>query len=237
VKFIIESDIFQRFPDLRIGVVLSRGLRIRERSKELENIFESKWKKLLEQMESKKQEVTDFKNIKSWRETYRQMGLNHKKYIPAVESLMQRLSKGHSVPPINTAVNAYLAVELLTMLPIGGYDLAVVDGDIRLRISGGGEQFTPLGGRIAKFTEPGEIVYSDGKTILTRHWNFRDSEHCKITEKSTEIILASEAALKDISTHDLIETLYQIVEYESTFCQGVYSTFILDKLNPEVEIH
>ena len=87
-----------------------------------------------------------------------------------------------------------------------------------------------------EFTVPGEIVYSDVKTILSRDWNYRDCDTGQITENSTAVILISEAARKDISTRDLIETLYKIVEYESVFCHGVYSTFILDKMNPEVEL-
>ncbi len=234
MNFIIESDIFRIFPDLRMTVVLGRGLRIRKRLKELENLIEVNMKKLRQRMENKK--LTDFTNIRSWRETYRQMGLNHKKYRPTVEALVQRMLKGHPFPVINTAVNAYMAVELLTMLPIGGYDLAVVDGDITLRVSKGGELFEPPGGKDMEFTVPGEIVYSDNKTILTRHWNYRDCDRTKITENSTLIFLSSEAILKDISTRDLIETLYKIVEYESAFCQGIYSTFILDYINPEVEL-
>ncbi|MGD2087203.1 MAG: phenylalanine--tRNA ligase beta subunit-related protein [Candidatus Aminicenantes bacterium] len=234
MKFIIQYDIFRIFPDLRIGVVLGRGLQIRKSLEELENLIEDNMKNLLKRMENKK--LLDFTNIKAWRETYRQMGLNHKKYKPTVEALMRRMIKGHPFPVINTAVNAYLAVKLLTMLPISGYDLAAIDGDIRLRISKGGEQFVPSGKVDREFTVPGEFVYSDNKTILTRHWNYRDCDHAKITKNSTLIFLSSEAALKDISTQDLIETLYKIIEYESTFCQGIYSTFILDNINPEVEI-
>ncbi|UCH95872.1 MAG: hypothetical protein JSV88_03240 [Candidatus Aminicenantes bacterium] len=234
MKFIIEDDIFRIFPDLRIGVVLGRGLRIGKRLKELENLIEDNRKKLLEKMENKK--LTDFTNIKSWRETYRQMGLDQEKYIPAVEALVRRVIKGYNLPIINTAVNAYLTAALLTMLPIGGFDLAAIDGDIRLRVSRGGEMFKPPGGVDMEFTAPGEIVYSDAKTILTRHWNFRDCDCAIITENSTLIVLSSEAALKDISTRDLIEALCKIIEYESAFCQGMYSTFILDKMNPEVEL-
>jgi DNA/RNA-binding domain of Phe-tRNA-synthetase-like protein len=234
MKFIIEYDIFRIFPDLRIGIVLGRKLQIRSRLQELENLIEDNIKILIKRMENK--ELNDFTYIKSWRETYRQMGLNHKRYRPKVEALIRRVINGQNFPVINTAVNAYLAVEFLAMLPIGGYDMAAVDGDIRLRVSKGGELFKPLGGGDMEFTDPGEIVYSDSKTILTRHWNYRDCDPAKITESSTMIILASEAALKDINTPDLIDTLCEIVEYEFTFCKGIYSTFILDKINPEVEL-
>ncbi|MGD2085110.1 MAG: phenylalanine--tRNA ligase beta subunit-related protein [Candidatus Aminicenantes bacterium] len=234
MRFIIQYDIFRIFPDLRVGIVLGRGLQVRKRLKELENLCEDNIKKLHQRIDNRK--LTDFTNIKSWREAYRKLGVNPRKFRPTVEALIRRVINGHNFPVINTAVNAYLAVELLTMLPIGGYDLAAVDGDIHLRLSRGRELFKPLGGGDMEFTDPGEIVYSDAKTILTRRWNYRDCDFAKITENSTEIILASEAASKDISTQGLIETLYKIVEYESAFCQGTYSTFILDKIRPEAEL-
>ena len=234
MKFIIENDIFRLFPDLRVGVVLGRKLRIRLCLQELENLIEENIRILIKRVENK--ELTDITNIKSWRETYRQMGLDREKYKPTVEGLVQRMIKGDTLPVINTAVNAYQAAALLTMLPIKGFDLAAVHGDIRLRVSRGGEMFKPRGGGDIEFTEPGEIVYSDAKTILTRGWNYRDSDSAKITEDSTVIIVVSEAALKDINTPDLIETLCRIVEYEFALCKGIYRTFILDKMNPGVEL-
>lgn len=234
MKFIIEYDIFRIFPDLRIGVVLGRGLQNRKNLNELGNLIDNNTKKLLERMGNKP--LIDFPNIKSWRETYRQMGLNHNKYIPTAEAFVQQMIKRHTSMENNSVVKACLAVQLLTLLPIGGYDLALVEGDIILRVSKGGELFVPPGKKDVEFTDPGEFVYSDNKTILTRHWNYRSSGRAEITEDSTLVFLSSEAALKDISTQDLIETLYKIVKYESNFCQGTYSTFILDNINPEVEL-
>lgn len=234
MKFIIENEIFRIFPDLRIAVVLGRGLQIRKRTQELETLIGDNMKKLYQKIEKVKLE--NLTNINSWREVYRQLGVNYKNYMPAVEKLVRQVIKDNNFPFINTAVDAYLAVELLTLLPINGFDLAAVDGDIQLRVSRGGEFFKPLGGGDMELTTPREIVYSDIKTILSRGWNCRNCEGAKITENSTSIILTSEAALADISTRDLIETLYKIVEYESAFCQGIYSTFILDIFNPEVEL-
>jgi DNA/RNA-binding domain of Phe-tRNA-synthetase-like protein len=234
MKFIVEYDIFRIFPDLRVGVVLGRGLRIRRHHQELENLIEDIRSELIHRIGNKN--LTDFLNIKAWNETYRQLGINTWKYKPTVEELIRRVITGNDYRFVNTSVNAYQAVELLTMLPIGGYNLGAIEGDIRLRISRGGELFKPLGEMNLEFTNPGEIVYADSRAILTRHWNYRKGDHAKITENSEVIFLLSEAALKDISTQDIIETLVKIVEFESTFCQGTYSTFIIDNINPEVEL-
>ncbi|NIM16725.1 MAG: hypothetical protein GTO45_32445 [Candidatus Aminicenantes bacterium] len=237
MKFIVKDEIFDIFPNLKIGLVVGRGLTIRKQAKELQTLIKSNVDSLLERVGSRN--LTDFSNIRAWRETYRKFGASPKKYRPTAEAFLRRILKGHPFPNINTAVDAYLAVELLSMLPIGGYDLNNITGDIQLRISQGGEVFFPIGGENIdpEYTVPGEIIYADNKIVLTRNWNYRDSDLTKITEDSTEIILASEAALDDINAEDVSGTVNKIVEYETAACQGEYYTYLLDKKKPEVIIN
>ena len=130
MKFTVKQEIFDIFPDLKIGVVVGKGLRIGKRSKELETLIRKNVEKLVETVGDKK--LSDFKNISTWRETYRKFGVNPKKYKPTAEAFLKRMLKGNPFPGINSAVDAYLAVELLYMLPIGGYDLGKISGDIVL---------------------------------------------------------------------------------------------------------
>ncbi|MGD2089226.1 MAG: phenylalanine--tRNA ligase beta subunit-related protein [Candidatus Aminicenantes bacterium] len=234
MKLTVKDEIFNRFPHLRIGMVVGRGLNIRKKSTALRTIIEQNTTKLFKRVGDKK--LTDFQNITAWREVYRELGVSPKKYKPTAEAFLKRILKGNPFPCINTAVDAYLAIELLYMLPIGGYDLAKVRGDITLRFSKGDETFLPIGGKNREATRPGEIVYSDDKIVLTRNWNFRDSDHTKITEYSKNIILISEAALSNISSEDLTHTIEGLVEYESRFCRGEYDTYFLDRGNPCVNL-
>jgi DNA/RNA-binding domain of Phe-tRNA-synthetase-like protein len=234
MKFIIKQDIFERFPELKIGVVVGRGLTIGKRTRDQETLIQSNIKELIEKTGNKT--LTDFANIRAWRDTYRQFGVNPKKHKPTAEAFLRRIVKGHAFPGINTAVDAYLAAELVTMLPIGGYDLAAIRGDIRLRVSEGNESFRPIGGSEDETTTAGEIVYSDDQIVLTRNWNYRDSDYTKITEGSKDIVLACEAALPEIAEQDLTLTLRKIVEYETQFCAGEYETHLLDRNHAEVDI-
>jgi len=234
MKFIVKKEIFDIFPALKIGVVVGRRLTIRKKSKELEMLVKSNVEKLREKVGDKN--LIDFNNIGAWRETYRKFGVSPKKYKPTAEAFLGRIIKRHSFPNINTAVDAYLAAELLYMLPIGGYDLEKITGDIVLRVSRGQESFLPIGGENTELTLPGEIIYADDRIVLTRNWNYRDSDHTKITEDSKDIILASEAALGDIDPGDLTRTIDTIAQYEFAFCQGQYNTYFLDKENPEAQI-
>lgn len=234
MKFVIADEIFNIFPHLRIGVVVGRGLKNqKDRLPNLDNIIQENTGKLLATAGDKT--LTDFAAINAWRETYRAFGVSPKKYKPTAEAFLKRIIKGKPFPNINAAVDAYLAVELLYMLPIGGYDLDNVSGDITLRTSEGNEEFLPLGGENSENTAPGEIVYVDEKIVLTRNWNYRDSDLTKITQDTRNILLASEAALETIGYDALKGTVETIAEYESDSCGGEYSTFFLDRDNPVVE--
>jgi DNA/RNA-binding domain of Phe-tRNA-synthetase-like protein len=235
MKFIIHEDIFNRFPALKIGIVQGRGLTIAQRPAELDAIIASHLRHLQERVGS--EELSALTNIKSWRESYRQAGVNPKKHRPTAEAFLRRVLKGHPLPRINAAVDAYLAVELRYLLPIGGYDLAHVERDILLRTSPGNESFQPLGSTETEYTRPGEIVYADDEKVLTRYWNYRDCDLAKITTDSSEILLACEAALEDIDPNDLAGTLAEIVRCESLACRGEYQTWRLDRQTSWVELH
>jgi DNA/RNA-binding domain of Phe-tRNA-synthetase-like protein len=97
--------------------------------------------------------------------------------------------KTGGLPTINTAVDAYNAVSVRHLIPMGGFDLDRVAGDIRLRFSAGGEEFTPLGSDKTELTYVGEVVYADDERILTRRWNYRDCDETKITEGTRNAVL------------------------------------------------
>jgi DNA/RNA-binding domain of Phe-tRNA-synthetase-like protein len=236
MKFIVKNEIFDIFPGLRIGIVVGKGLHTRKRANEMDGLIKENSDKLLKTVGEGEGNLAGFVNIAAWRETYRRFGASPNKYKPTAEAFLKRILKGNAFPNINTSVDAYLAVELLTMLPIGGYDLDKITGDIVLRVSQGNESFHPIGGGDPETTTPGEIIYCDDRLVLTRNWNYRDSDITKITEDTTNIFLAVEAALGDINTEDVALTVDKIVEYETRYCGGEYQTYFLDKQNPEIQV-
>ena len=66
--------------------------------------------------------------------------------------------------------------------------LDATDGDIVVGFAGGHEEFSPLGEPdTTEHPRPGEVIYQDGTSVLTRHWNHRDAERTKVTPHSTHI--------------------------------------------------
>ncbi|MBZ5640230.1 MAG: hypothetical protein LAO51_15905 [Acidobacteriia bacterium] len=234
MRYRVRREVLDLFPELRIGIVVGRGLRV---GKAPGSLCERIWANITMLRKAHGHEVIGSHcNILAWQNAYRAFGTEPKKYKPTAEALVRRVLEQSTFPHVNAAVDAYLAVELLHLLPIGGYDLDMIQGDIELRTSRGGEEFLAIGAAKCERTAEGEVVYADESGILTRRWNYRDCERAKITERSTNIILTSEAAYGMAVIADLEGTIEKVIEYEREFCGGMYSKLFLDARTPETDV-
>jgi DNA/RNA-binding domain of Phe-tRNA-synthetase-like protein len=148
--------------------------------------------------------------------------------MPTAESLLTRVLRGKDISPISKVVDLYLATEMEFLLPIGGYDVDKVTGDIHLRLSNGNESFVPLGGQVEESTGAGEIVYADQARVLTRKWNFRDCDHAKVTTDSTGVVLFSEAPSSAIPTKHLESSFLSLKANLMRLCGGDIQIHLLD---------
>jgi DNA/RNA-binding domain of Phe-tRNA-synthetase-like protein len=226
MKLIIAREIFDKWPDLRIGIVVAKGVRNDEKHADLEEL-----KRIIELDIRKKytsETLVDQEFIRSWRETYRSFGVKPKKYNPTCEALIRRILQGDRMPNINTAVDSYLLAEAEWLLPCGGYDLEKISGDIHLRFSMGREKFYPLGKSEAEETNSGEVVYNDCSRILTRKWNWRDCDFAKITTRTKDLGLFAEAARAEIPSQALVSFCERIATLLGRFCKGQTGSFLVN---------
>ncbi|MFJ5234958.1 B3/4 domain-containing protein [Kitasatospora sp. NPDC088391] len=136
--------------------------------------------------------------IAAWHAAYRAFGSNPRRVRPSVDALGRRLAKQGALPRITPAVDCYNAVSVRHALPAGAFDLAAVDGDLVIRFADGTEEFTPLGEPdTVEHPKPGEVVYTDGSGVLTRHWNHRDTHRTRVTEHTTDLVLVLETLYPD----------------------------------------
>jgi DNA/RNA-binding domain of Phe-tRNA-synthetase-like protein len=236
MKLIIADDIVKMFPDLRIGIVVARDINNFGYSDEIEAIKQATVEAVRQNLSI--ENLSQHPYIAAWRETYRRFGTKPKEYRPTAEALLRRILRGEAIPTISKVVDLYLVVEAEFCLPIGGYDLDKIIGDIILRLSPGDEYFTPLGTPHAEErTYAGEIVYSDASKVLTRRWNYRDCDFAKITPESRNVALFCEAALSDIPTDHLVRCIQQLAVYLQRFCNGSIATHLIEaRLKREQEL-
>lgn len=227
MRLIIANDIVDLFPDLRIGIVTARGVNNLSHNEEIEAIKRAAAEAVRQKFSN--ENLSQHPYITAWRETYRRFGTKPKEYRPTAEALLRRILRGDGIPTISKVVDLYLVVEAEFYLPIGGYDLDKITGDIILRLSPGDERFIPLGmAQVEEITYPGEVVYSDSNRVLTRRWNYRDCDFAKITHESRNVVLFCEAALSDIPTDHLARCVQQLAVYLQRFCNGSIATHLIE---------
>src|ERR1039458_8885755 len=126
MKLIISEQIAQRYPDLRVGIVVADHMDNREPDAALEELQTQICANIRRRFTT--ETLAEHPHIQAWRDTYRTFGANPKRTVPTAEALLRRVIGGKDLPSISKAVDAYLLAELDQVITVGGYDLTSVFG-------------------------------------------------------------------------------------------------------------
>ena len=85
----------------------------------------------------------DVPQVDDWRAAYRAFGAKPQRTRPSVEALLRRLEAG--LPRIDRLTDAYNAVSIANLVPVGGEDLDHYQGPARLVRATGDEHGPPAG--------------------------------------------------------------------------------------------
>jgi DNA/RNA-binding domain of Phe-tRNA-synthetase-like protein len=127
----------------------------------------------------------DLPQVAQWREAFRAFGAKPQRTRSSVEALLRRLEPG--LPRIDRLTDAYNALSIAFLLPVGGEDLAHYTGPTRLVRAAGDEDFdtTAAGQPAVEHPEPGEVVWRDDRGVTCRRWNWRQCARTRITGTTT----------------------------------------------------
>lgn len=182
MKFKVESEIFEKIPDLYIGVVVAKDIDNSKEYPEIDRLLDESIKSAEKRFLNKK--VKEDVDIIPYREAFSKLGINPNKFQCSAEALFTRISKGKGLPNINPLVDLNNAVSLKHTLPMGTHDLSQKNHDIEMRYTRAGDRFMPMGSDEEEKLEPGEVVYIVGNEVRTRRWAWRQGERGKITAKT-----------------------------------------------------
>ncbi|NIM57434.1 MAG: hypothetical protein GTO16_00615 [Candidatus Aminicenantes bacterium] len=233
MKLKIDTKIFEKFPELKIGVVTARSIGNLGHSDEIMQLIREKEKEIRENYDT--ETLSKNPKVNAWREAYSSFGAKPKKYKSSVESLYRMVLKGLDLRHINKIVDLYNYISLKHMIPAGGDDMAKVDGDIILKFAAGDESFIALNSTESETAKQGEVVYTDGKEVLCRRWNWRECDKTKMTEETKDVILVIEA-LPPVTREELAEVAEDLSRLITKYCGGEIRTDILDEAKKEIEI-
>ena len=233
LTYSISEDIFQKFPGYSRGVVLAFNLKNGKSSEELVSLLRQEERNIRESLNA--ETLIEDPRIASWREAYRSFGTKPAKFRPSVEAMIRRVLQGHELPSINILVDIGNILSLRYLLPMGGHAIDVVTKNIELRIADGSEEFIPFGSDKIENPKPGEVIFVEDKTVLTRRWTWRQANHTLLLP-NTNAIEFNVDGLPPVEIKEIIEICHVVAELIKKFSGGNTTYKILSKENPQISL-
>jgi DNA/RNA-binding domain of Phe-tRNA-synthetase-like protein len=229
----ISKDVFEKFPEFRRGVVVATGLTNPPAPAELTAALR-KAEIAMPGMLSM-DTILENSRIASWREAYRSLGIKPTEFRPSVEALARRVLRGEPLPSISTLVDIGTLITIQRLIPTGAHAIDHLKGDIELRFATGNETFIPFGTDIEEHPIPGEIIFTDGDTVMTRRWTWRQSNHSLVVAETTAVEINIDG-LPPITYRDVDAICVEVGELLVKYAGGSYRYEILTKEHPVMDL-
>jgi len=233
MKFKIDNRIFEKFPELNVGVLVCKGINNEGNSEEVMNLIREREKEIKSQFDS--ETLSQNPKINIWREAYKAFGAKPKEHKSSVESLYRSVLGGREIRHINKIVDIYNFISLKHIVPVGGEDLDKIRGDIHLTFA---EKDEPpvllLGDKESRAPHEGEVIYKDDISAICRRLNWREADRTKFTGETENAILVAEG-LPPVTKEGIEKILEEIKELVQRFCGGEIYQFILNSENLKIE--
>ena len=226
------TEIITGFPEFRVAVVIAKEIDVgAERPPELAAIIAEREAACRRQWAGI--ELADIPGIAAWRKAYRAFGIKRTSYRSSVERLVKNVLAGRGLPAINAFVDAYNAVSLAHVMPLGADDLEKVVGDLAFRYSRLGDQFLDMAGGEGESAETdppkeGEIVYADGEKILCRRWNWRQDMRSLVTPLTRRAVVT----VQSNGVGELESAAADLRDLLERFAGATTSVTIADRFRP-----
>jgi DNA/RNA-binding domain of Phe-tRNA-synthetase-like protein len=163
--------------------------------------------------------IAEHSRIKPWREAYKAFGAKPSEYRSSVEAMARRALRSDPLPGINALADIGNTVSLQHLVPVGGHAMDDLTQDITLRFATGEEEFVPFGSTETEHPLPGEVIFTEGNTVLTRRWTWRQANHT-LTLPQTRSIEFNIDRLPPIGMDEVHAIANQLMELVIHYCGG-----------------
>ena len=234
-RFIVEDSFWELFPNAKLGVVLLKDYANElnsEEKKEVEEIL--KESNILAKKHLKEEVFSENDIIQVYRKAFQKFKTK-KSVRSSIEALLKRIDTGKEIPTIEPLVDIYNSASLRFGLPVGAEDIETFEGDLRLKITQGGDEFYLIGEEENMETLPNELCYIDEKGAVCRCLNWRDGKRTMITENTKNAFIVTEV-LEEEYEEDMKNLLDFIVTNTEKYLKGKTYKYILDKNNKQIEL-
>ncbi|MEI0490159.1 B3/4 domain-containing protein [Brachyspira pulli] len=232
MKFIIENKVFETLNDMCVAVIVAKGIDNSKKIDEISSMLKDSITNAEKEFENIKVKESEY--IKCYREAFQKLNINPNKFMCSIEALLTRISKKKGMPEINAVVDLVNAVSIKYKLPMGAHDLDSMKEDFYIRYSVNGDIFLPFGETNTEEVDNNELVYVTSNDVRTRRWIWRQSEHGKIIETSSNIIFPIDAFI-GINDDKAIKARDELSELLSKFFNCEIKTGLIDAKNNYIE--
>ena len=231
------ADITGAFPAYRVAIVVAEGLSIpAERPLALDALIAER--EAAARTRWAGTGLAQIPGIAAWRAAYKAFGIKQTRYRSSVERLVKNVLAGRALAHINGFVDAYNAVSLAHVLPLGADDLDRVAPPLAFRYARDGDSFVDMadGGEAesetAETPKPGEVVYADADHVLCRRWNWRQDARSLITPQTMRAVVT----LQSNGAGDVVAAAEDLVDLIRNFCSGRCRVAILDDARRSADV-
>jgi DNA/RNA-binding domain of Phe-tRNA-synthetase-like protein len=232
-SYSIAPDIFRMYPGYVRGVVIAHELRNGSSPDALVELLRQAEESVRTRLTI--ETIASEPRIAAWREAFRKFGAKPGEFRSSVEGMARRALRNEPLPTINALVDIGNLLSLRHLVPAGGHAIDHLGGDISLRLAEGDETFVPFGGTEQEHPLPGEVVFSEGKTILTRRWTWRQGNHT-LTLPETKAIEINVDGLPPVPRAEVEQICEEAVELVQRFCGGRLRVEMLTETTPLISL-
>lgn len=233
LRYEISEMVFAQFPGYARGVVLAYGVSNGESSAELVSLLRAAEASVRERLRI--ETVAEHPRIASWREAYRSFGAKPSKFRPSMEAMARRVLRDQEIPAINALVDIGNIVSLRHLVPAGGHAIDVIEQGMALRPATGKEAFIPFGAEDVEHPLPGEIIFAEGDTVITRRWTWRQATHTLLVPATTAVEFNVDG-LPPVPIAEVDEMCGEIAELIQRYCGGHTRHEILTAKKPRMSL-
>ena len=228
------SELTPDFPEFRVGVLVAGDLTVAtERPAELDRLIAERRRDAQARWAGR--ELGDIPGIIAWRLAYKRFGIKSTRYRCSVERLVKNALADRDQPVINTFVDAYNAVSLSHVFPVGADDLDRLQGDLFFRYTRDGDTFLDMAAGDEEGEnplKPGEVVYTDATKVLCRRWNWRQDVRSLVQPETRRVVLT----VQSLGVGDLDAALADLSALIARFCGGRTAVTIADAAEPVKDV-
>lgn len=215
-KLIVEDSFWNIFPDAEIGVVCVDSILPTD---DISQENQQKAIKLLHEANEVANKwlpsdtISQNPVVAVWRQAYQKFKTK-KGARCSVENLLKRVLNDKPVGHIVPSVDVSNAISLKYALPIGAENIDAIQGDLRLKVTDGGDEFKPVGETEDDPTLLGEVAYIDDAGAVCRCWNWRDGQRTEVTDETPHCMFIMENVdpSRSADLHAAIEEMGQLAE-------------------------